>query len=317
MNCLSGNEAMVTRLLVPLDGSLLAEAALPVTNQLAHKLDVPVTLVHLLERNAPQQIHGDRHLSDPVEAERYLCDVRRRMFSADPQVGHHVHRMQINNVSQAIVEHAIEMSSDLIVMCTHGPPDMRTLFFGSIAQQVAASGAAPVLAIRARAVSSAQTLGSEPLLFCLDNTTFDESTFTLVGKLAKLYHKSLHLLAVVPTLGSLSGGEGASRLFLPLTTKQMLELDYCAMSEYLARHIALLQAHDLRVSGEALRGNPVETLAQTAQRIGAGLIALGVRGKDCLPLFRGDTIPRMVYSCGHLPLLLVPRLATQKRKEAR
>ena len=35
---------MVTRLLVPLDGSLLAEAALPVTNQLAHKLDVPVTL---------------------------------------------------------------------------------------------------------------------------------------------------------------------------------------------------------------------------------------------------------------------------------
>jgi nucleotide-binding universal stress UspA family protein len=107
---------MVTRLLVPLDGSLLAEAALPVTNQLAHKLDVPVTLVHLLERNAPQQVHGDRHLSDPVEAERYLCDVRRRMSSTDPQVGHHVHRRQINNVSQAIVEHAIEMSSDLIVM---------------------------------------------------------------------------------------------------------------------------------------------------------------------------------------------------------
>jgi hypothetical protein len=56
-------------------------------------------------------------------------------------------------------------------------------------------------------------------------------------------------------------------------------------------HIALLQAHDLRTSGEALRVNPVETLAQTARRIGAGLIALGVRGKDCLPLFREDTTP--------------------------
>ena len=69
------------------------------------------------------------------------------------------------------------MGSDLIVMCTHGPPDIRTLFFGSIAQQVTASGAAPVLAIRAEAVISAQVLGSEPLLFCVDNTTFDESTF--------------------------------------------------------------------------------------------------------------------------------------------
>jgi hypothetical protein len=116
---------------------------------------------------------------------------------------------------------------------------MLTLFFCSIAQRVAASGAAPVLAIRDGAVSSAQALASEPLLFCLDNTTCDESAFRLVAELAELYHKSLHLLAVVRTLGTPSGRDHASRLFLPITTKEMLGLAYCAMSEYLARQIVL------------------------------------------------------------------------------
>ncbi len=35
---------------MPLDGSRLAEAALPITRQLAQKLSAPVTLVHLIER---------------------------------------------------------------------------------------------------------------------------------------------------------------------------------------------------------------------------------------------------------------------------
>ena len=46
-------------LIVPLDGSSLAEAALPLTRQLAQKFQVPVTLVHLIERHPPPQIHGD------------------------------------------------------------------------------------------------------------------------------------------------------------------------------------------------------------------------------------------------------------------
>ena len=61
---------MFKHLLVPLDGSPLAEAALPAAAYLAQKLGASVTLLHVIEQDAPQEIHGERHLTDPDEAQR-------------------------------------------------------------------------------------------------------------------------------------------------------------------------------------------------------------------------------------------------------
>src|ERR1700728_1708147 len=93
-----GTEFKIRHLIVPLDGSHLAEAALPITRQLAEKLGAPVTLVHLIERNAPQQIHGQHHISNPEEAERYLSELGRRVFPSGPRVEQHVHAAEITDV---------------------------------------------------------------------------------------------------------------------------------------------------------------------------------------------------------------------------
>jgi len=53
---------MFKRLLVPLDGSRLAEAALPPAAYLANRLDAAITLVHIIERSASAEVHGERHL---------------------------------------------------------------------------------------------------------------------------------------------------------------------------------------------------------------------------------------------------------------
>ena len=103
-----GTEFKVRHLIVPLDGSRLAEAALPITRQLAQKLGVPVTLVHLIERHPPERIHGEHHLSNPEEAERYLSELGRRIFPAGPRVAQHVHAAEIADVPRAIAEHATE-----------------------------------------------------------------------------------------------------------------------------------------------------------------------------------------------------------------
>ncbi len=115
-----GIEFKIRHLIVPLDGSRLAEAALLITRQLAQKLGAPVTLVHLIERNPPHHIHGEHHLSNPEEAERYLSELGRRVFLADPHVAQHVHTTEITDVPRAIAEHATEFGSDLVVMCAHG-----------------------------------------------------------------------------------------------------------------------------------------------------------------------------------------------------
>ena len=66
---------MFKNILVPLDGSHLAEAALPAAASLAEKLNAPVTLLHIIEQNAPEAIHNERHLTKPEEAENYLQDL--------------------------------------------------------------------------------------------------------------------------------------------------------------------------------------------------------------------------------------------------
>src|ERR1017187_4115533 len=139
---------MFKHLIVPLDGSRLSESVMPIVIHLAQKLQAAVTLVHVIEKNAPAKIHGEPHLSRPEEAEYYLDDVERRFFPPGLRVDKHVHKTAITDVAGSIAEHSREFKSDLVVMCTHGRSGMRKLLFGSIAQQVVSAKVAPVLLIQ-------------------------------------------------------------------------------------------------------------------------------------------------------------------------
>ena len=75
---------------------------------------MPVTLVHLIERHPPQYIHGEHHLSNREEAERYLSELGHRMFPADSRIARHVHTAEITDVPRAIAEHATELVPTLL-----------------------------------------------------------------------------------------------------------------------------------------------------------------------------------------------------------
>ena len=63
---------MFRRLLLPLDGSALAEAALPVAARLAHASDAALVLLHMVERGAPAAVPGEPHLTSATNAEDHL-----------------------------------------------------------------------------------------------------------------------------------------------------------------------------------------------------------------------------------------------------
>jgi len=300
-----GTEFKVKHLIVPLDGSHLAEAALPIARQLAQKLGAPVTLVHLIERNPPQQIHGEHHLSNPEEAERYLSELSRRLFPSDPRVEQHVHVTEITDVPRAIAEHATELGSDLVVMCAHGQIGLRKLLFGSIAQRVAASSAVPVLLIRPGEAGAAPMLNERPLLVLLDGTGVHGKSLPLAAALAKACGVSLHLAVVVPTLRTLTGVGAASGLLLPVTTTQILQLAYTDASDYLSRQITVLQAQGLSAVGEVLRGEPSEIIVKAARHVVPNLIVLGIHSEEGLAAFLSNSAVSKVASSTPLPLLLV------------
>src|ERR1700719_44315 len=300
-----GIEFRIRHLIVPLDGSRLAEAALPITRQLAQKLGVPVTLVHLIERHPPERIHGEHHLSNPEEAERYLSELGRRIFPSHPRVAQHVHASEITDVPRAIAEHATELGSDLVVMCTHGQIGLRKLLFGSIAPRVSASSAVPVLLIRPGDAGAAPILSERPLLVLLDGTGVDGQSLPLAAALAKVCGASLHLVVVVPTLRTLSGVGAALGLLLPATTINILQLAHADAADYLARQIVLLRGEGLGVVGEVLRGEPSDIIVKTARQVAPSVIVLGIHNEEGLAAFLSQTAVSKVACSTPLPLLLV------------
>jgi nucleotide-binding universal stress UspA family protein len=136
---------IVRRILVPLDGSPLAETVLPAAASLAQALGARVLLLHVLERDPPASIHGEAHLTSAREATDYLDGHAARLRQQGIEVGTDVHRRPVVDVAAAIDRHVHELDADLIAMCAHGRRNSRSRLLGTIAERILRGGSIPIL----------------------------------------------------------------------------------------------------------------------------------------------------------------------------
>jgi nucleotide-binding universal stress UspA family protein len=295
---------MFKRLLVPLDGSHLAEAALPAAAFLAQKLNATVTLVHIVEHHAPAEVHGERHLTNADEAIAYLTEVARSAFPAGVQTEQHVHTVEVEDISRGIVDHITELHPDLIVMCTHGHGGLRDLIFGNIPQQVVGRGTIPVLLIQPGPTEIALACGR--ILVPLDGTAAHEQGLPVAQELARACGGEVYLVWVVPTLETLSPGQAATGRLLPGATRAMLEMACQDAETYLTDIMRHMRSEGLTVRAKIARGDPPVVINQTALDANADLIVLGTHGKSGMEAFWSGSTAAKVSARSKLPLLLVP-----------
>lgn len=297
---------MYTHILVPLDGSSLAEAALPAVAYLARVFNARVTLLHVIEQDASGTVHGERHLTLPDEAELYLQDVARRAFAPDTEVAYHVHTEATRDVPRTIVVHQAELTPDLIVMCTHGRSGLRKILSGSIAQRVVAFGDLPLLLIHPNPEASQTPFSCDTLLAPTNGDRAHElGLHTAIG-LAQVTGAKLHVLSVVPTVGTLSGQQATKQRFLPGTTHALLDSEEEELSVYLQQHISHIEKQGIFVFAEILRGNPATIIVGVAETSGASLIVLGTHCRIGSSAFWNDSVGAKVISQTQRPVLLVP-----------
>jgi nucleotide-binding universal stress UspA family protein len=297
---------MFNHLLVPLDGSRLAEVVLPAAAYLAQCLGASVTLVHVIERDAPEEVHGERHLADPDEALAYLDEVATRAFPAGTHVDGHVHTTEVRDVARSIVEHVDELNPDLIVMCTHGRGGPRNWLVGSIAQQVIALGTTPVLLIQPDPAGAPPEFQCRHFLVPLDGDPDHEPGLFVAAGLAQACGASLHLMMVVYTFGTLQGQRRAAARLLPGAASAWLEISEQGAKDYLGEHMVQLQQAGLAVTASVVRGDPTTAILHTAQEVGADTVVLGTHGRAGMDAFWSGSVAAQVASRSRLPLLLVP-----------
>lgn len=150
----------VMKILVPLDGSSLAEAALPRAVELARE-NPRATLVLLRAAEAfavPGSDVVEKQVMAVKEAEEYLEAVadrlrRQGLLNVETAVWY-------GAAAPAIVEAARVNHVELIVMSTHGRSGLGRLFLGSVAESVLRGTETPILLLRANGAPLATPEGS-------------------------------------------------------------------------------------------------------------------------------------------------------------
>ena len=293
---------MFKNILIPLDGSNLSEASLAPAAYLAKTLKSQVTLFHVIEQGAPAEIHKERHLTQPEEANAYLKEIAERAFPTNVEVKTHVHTAAVSNVAFSIVDHTPDLHYDLIVICTHGRGGVRDLLYGSIAQQVVALGIIPLLVIKTKIPS----FELKKILIPLDPDSIHDASLAEADDLAKAFKAELHLLSIIPTLSTLGDEQSAAGNLMPATTNAYLDLKVENVKKDLQNHLDALRKQDLKAIAEVVRGDPASLIAKAAEQSGADMIILSTHRKAGMGAFWARSVAPKVAQKTKTPLLLIP-----------
>jgi nucleotide-binding universal stress UspA family protein len=197
---------MFKRIVVPLDGSLRAERALPVATRLARAGSGEVTLTRivtvplLVGRDSAQLPTAEAILVGEREtAVRYLKDVSQRPELTD--VATQIAVREAAAVAPALQDIIQTVEADLVVICSHGRSGFQRWALGSVAQKIARHATAPTLVLRSDGPALAETHARASALVPLDGSPEAEAALEpaahLIAALAEPGQGALHLLHVV------------------------------------------------------------------------------------------------------------------------
>jgi nucleotide-binding universal stress UspA family protein len=152
---------MFHRIVVPLDGSKLAEAALPAAEEFARLANAPIVLLRVvdftrLEQYGPYGLALEYASVEPVlaaeraEAVKYLEEVCSRLGAKGLSV---TFAVRSGPVAREIV--AATRPGDVIVMASHGRGGLSRWLLGSVAEDVVRHALVPVMIVRADAMAGA------------------------------------------------------------------------------------------------------------------------------------------------------------------
>jgi nucleotide-binding universal stress UspA family protein len=142
---------MFTKILVPLDGSSLAERALDPAVEMAGKDDSEIILLEAVQ-DSLAAVPEARYLVPPKEIYRsavvsmkYLRDIATRLRMEGIRVRWHVLE---GDPTSAILSYAHHEDVDVIVMSTHGRSGLSRMVMGSVAAKVSTTTHRPVVLVK-------------------------------------------------------------------------------------------------------------------------------------------------------------------------
>lgn len=270
---------MYKNILIPLDGSPLAEMAIPHARSLLSPDAPTVTLV----RNARTDDAVAKASLDRVAAQ--LCDTP-------------VNTVVIQgNVAQSIINSAEACHADLIAMSTHGLSGIKRLALGSVAERVLHLAQRPVLLVQAFVPEDPAITR---ILLPVDGSELSRMALPHAYAIAKQTGAPLVLLLVLEQYNVWEWGEFMRRSKLTQTAGS----DIIAAAE---RYLQQLRATmpDIACDVQLAPARPVDAITSAVAEQKFDLIVMSTHGRSGYKRWRyGSTADALLHSV-KVPLLLI------------
>jgi len=295
------------RILVPLDGSELAQRALPLAAELARRSGAPVELVHVHVPISPDPIHveglpvidEDMHSLRRAHERAYLEQARDRL---GPGVAASAALLD-GPVATSLSAHARAVGAWLILLTTHGRGGLERIWLGSVADELARVSPVPVLLIRPEPVAAAGRFGR--ILVPLDGSKRGETILEHAVRLARVAGDAeLVLFEVVQPVDAavwLPQGE----LSVAVPAGDFLRRRREGARAYLEEAARPLAAAGLRVRTRVeVAGSVAAAILEAARAEQVDLVALATHGRSGLARVALGSVADKVVRGSRTPVLL-------------
>jgi nucleotide-binding universal stress UspA family protein len=302
---------MTKKILVPLDGSTMAEAVLPLVVRIAQADQAEVELVTVLTPvaiwdSAASMIKWD---AEEAAAREYI----------NAQVGHLTGlglkasaTVAYGEAAPAVLDRAKAGKADLVAITTHGRSGLARWFLGSVAEKLLHSKA-PMLVVRpADATQPIAPLQIRKVLVPLDGSQLSLTAIPAAEKMAKTFGASLVFCTVVTTDWVAYAGMEA-----PAVYQDVFDDMKKSAEENLERAAAESRKRGFKVDGFIGVGSVSDEIQRIATEQEAALIVLSTHGRSGPSRWvMGSTADALVRR-SHLPCLLVSSQQQRKRSNGK
>jgi len=302
-------DTMSKHLLVPLDGSPLADAAMLPAAEIARRLGLDVVLVrvHVPIGLPSYPSEFPIYLPDPALEARVRSDADAWLRKRAADLAHATSlpvsaALCVGDPAEEIVAEATRQRAQLIVCGTHGVGGLAPHWIGSVADAVVRHAPCPVLVLPSGAVSRSDALRN--VLVLLDGSNVSDAILPHAAWLAGAFTAELELLSVVAppwtndSLATLTAGDEDAF---------GIDAHATAAKEHLDRIAADLRNAGLRVrTSVVVDATPTRRILEHIAHANPDAVALATHGRGFSRLFLGSVADKVLRSCGRPVLLLRP-----------
>lgn len=297
------------KMLVPLDGSELAETVFVYAKEIARRLGIDIILLHVCAPEDAEQLPMRRaYIERSVETMRRQAE--ELLKKSGPQAGGKAINVRgevaTGYPAEEIIRYAEANDADLILMATHGRSGVKRWTMGSVADKVLRASKVPVWLVRAGLPAEVvyDLLPTRRILVPLDGSELAESVLPHVEAVARQRGAEVVEVLLVGVCEPMLL-PSYYPVALPLSWDDHIARCRRETGEYLQKIAKRLQNEGLKVSFEVLVGKPADAIVDYVSKNPINLIIMSTHGRSGLGRWVFGSVAERILLGVTIPILLI------------